>query len=359
MNSFFKKISDWMKEKKISPFLLGLILVAVTWILGAGLVWLITKPSQPKAPIKPAEIPKEEVIPTRNVLTGVPLAEGEAARPVVAGIMIDNHSEARPQLGLSKAALVYELPVEMGITRFLAFYPVGTSVAEVGPIRSARPYAIGFAREFGGMYFHIGGSPDAMRILSTLKSLTNVEELADGSTMTRKRSRVAPHNAFTSSNLINALAVRKQLEAPEYGGWLYRDEKKLEDRTGTAGVIVKYSSLQYEVEWRYDRVANNFVRYQARTRQKDGVDEIRAKNVVVMQVEGQVLDEVGRLNLKTIGEGKATVFVEGVALPATWKKDSADSRLRFFSTDGEEIAFVPGASWIEVVTDEKMVTVKE
>jgi len=36
--------------------------------------------------------------------------------------MIENHKEARPQSGISKADVVYEAVAEGGITRFLAVF---------------------------------------------------------------------------------------------------------------------------------------------------------------------------------------------------------------------------------------------
>jgi hypothetical protein len=45
---------------------------------------------------------------------------------------------ARPQSGLSAAGVLCELPVEGGITRFLAFYEDYAALPEVGPVRSSR-----------------------------------------------------------------------------------------------------------------------------------------------------------------------------------------------------------------------------
>jgi hypothetical protein len=65
--------------------------------------------------------------------TGEPVA---ALGPVLA-VKIDNLAPARPQTGLTAADIVYVLPVEGGLSRFLAvfssrFPPV------IGPVRSAR-----------------------------------------------------------------------------------------------------------------------------------------------------------------------------------------------------------------------------
>ncbi|MEI6156728.1 MAG: DUF3048 domain-containing protein, partial [Atribacterota bacterium] len=60
-------------------------------------------------------------------------------RPI--SIIIENAPQARPQSGLSKADIVYEIMAEGGITRFLAIF--GEENADnVGPVRSARPYFV-------------------------------------------------------------------------------------------------------------------------------------------------------------------------------------------------------------------------
>src|SRR3989344_5480690 len=78
------------------------------------------------------------------------------------GIMIENHEEARPQSGLSKADVIYEAVAEGGITRFLAIYLCGASAedVQVGPVRSARTYFLDWISEYGisPLYVHVGGA---------------------------------------------------------------------------------------------------------------------------------------------------------------------------------------------------------
>ena len=56
-----------------------------------------------------------------NPLTGLPMEpEYEDLRP--AAIMLNNLKAAQPQLGISQADIIYEVPVEGGITRMLCLY---------------------------------------------------------------------------------------------------------------------------------------------------------------------------------------------------------------------------------------------
>src|SRR5579885_2020678 len=69
-------------------------------------------------------------------LTGQPTASGVPQRPALA-VKVDNYPDARPQSGLDKADIVFEEPVEGGITRLVAVFQC-SQASLVGPIRSAR-----------------------------------------------------------------------------------------------------------------------------------------------------------------------------------------------------------------------------
>ena len=62
----------------------------------------------------------------------------EKRRPLA--VMVENHTEARPQSGLSSADVVYEAVAEGGISRFMALFYCNLSDTQVGPVRSARTY---------------------------------------------------------------------------------------------------------------------------------------------------------------------------------------------------------------------------
>lgn len=70
-------------------------------------------------------------------LTGLDATgDGVPARPVLA-VKIENSPLARPQAALNDADIVYEEPVEGGITRFIALFQCA-DVDRLGPVRSAR-----------------------------------------------------------------------------------------------------------------------------------------------------------------------------------------------------------------------------
>ncbi|MDI3540617.1 MAG: hypothetical protein PWP66_155, partial [Thermosediminibacterales bacterium] len=70
-------------------------------------------------PVKNAEEPVI-IDPVICPLGGEIIEKSQIENKRAIAVMIDNHPKARPQSGLADAEVVYELPVEGGITRFLA-----------------------------------------------------------------------------------------------------------------------------------------------------------------------------------------------------------------------------------------------
>ena len=75
---------------------------------------------------------------------------GEPVRSLnrVLAVKIDNIGYARPQTGLTRADIVYVLPVEGGLSRFLAVFS-SHYPAVIGPVRSAREDDLELLRQFG------------------------------------------------------------------------------------------------------------------------------------------------------------------------------------------------------------------
>ena len=94
---------------------------------------------QPAPEPVPEPEPAPDVPAGTNPLTGEPMEpEYEKSRPVA--VMLNNLKGAQPQLGVSQADIIYEVPAEGGITRMLGVYQSLEGVGTLGSIRSARPY---------------------------------------------------------------------------------------------------------------------------------------------------------------------------------------------------------------------------
>ena len=81
--------------------------------------------------------------------------------------MVNNHPKARPQSGLHKADIVYEILAEGDVTRFLPYFQ-SEKPENIGPVRSARDYYIDLAKGLNALYIAHGYSPEAKKCLTWL-----------------------------------------------------------------------------------------------------------------------------------------------------------------------------------------------
>lgn len=286
-------------------------------------------------------------------LDGACLAKGEAEKYPVA-VMIDNKQEAWPQAGLSYAWLVFEAPVEGGITRFLAIFTTDKEIKKIGPVRSIRPYYIDWAKEFGAIMAHIGGSPEALGIIATDADLMKRNIDGDGSYFWRATDRIAPHNAYTSSKLLDDARNKKlKNQDLQFNSWEFKNDDFLSERGDSKTLTVKFANDPlYNAAWEYDKEKNEYRRKIGNDYAKDEDGRIiLAKNIAVLATDIEIIDEVSRRRITTIGNGDALIFQDGKKIEAKWEKKDRDSRLYFFDLNGKPIQFNRGTTWVEVTGD--------
>lgn len=268
--------------------------------------------------------------------------------------MVENNFEAWPLSGIDKANLVIEALAESSIPRFEAFYANNDTIGKIGPVRSARPYYLDWADPYQALYMHVGGSPDALQLLKKY-DLVNLDQFFNDQYYWRDNWRYAPHNVYTSSDLIkNALTDKNLNQAADYQAWKYKDDLELDKRPDQVNdIIINYTTKEYQAKWQYDKQDNDYLRYQGGDVMKmaDGA-KIYAKNVIIEVHNTVVLDDVGRKKITTIGEGKALIFRDGTLTSGNWQKDDAKSVTKYLSDKGEEIELNGGTTWVEIVPNE-------
>ena len=134
-------------------------------------------------------------------------------RPIA--VMIDNDNEnARPQEGLDKAYLIYEMVVEGGAARFMALYR-GENIEKIGPVRSSRHYFLDYVMENDAIYTHFGWSPKATTDISLygIDKINGVLGNDESVFWREKKYRGDWHSAYTSIENIKNRATQKKYEA--------------------------------------------------------------------------------------------------------------------------------------------------
>ncbi len=301
----------------------------------------------------------------RHPLTGESL-EQELADPRVLAVMVENMVEAWPLSGIDEAYLIIEAPVEAAIPRLIAYFYEGQEVDVVGPVRSARPYYVDWAEGLDALYAHVGGSPEALELIAS-RDILDLNEFYNGWYFWRDESRGAPHNVYTSTELLfeayDDYEERNGNWTVDYEAWQFRQG---EARPMQDGQLIKmefsptYGRL-YEARWKYDAGENRYLRYQNGELFTTAHGEwIWADNVVVIETEIEVIDAIGRRHIETISEGDGLLFKNGERIEITWSKESPEDRIKFLEKEtGEEIAVNVGKTWIEVLPDLERVQVED
>jgi len=301
------------------------------------------------------------------LLDGVLLPAEEAAfvnslLPVA--VMVDNYIDARPQIGLDRADLVYELLVEGGITRFMAVY-LRQEADWVEPVRSARTPFLFVARELGAVLGHVGaagteGPSDAQTQFSNWGVL-HLDEQFNPGPFWRDRARAAPYNAATSITELRGHALGLGWLGPsEMQPWLFKEDGVEANASGGAVSALSYAFFwggpplsDFAADWFYDAGRNEYARSTAGRPHIDGRSGARltARNVVVQFDTAGVINREGHVLYGSVGVGPAYVFLDGQVIEATWSKPSLEQRNRYVDLNGEEIKFNRGNTWIAVLPE--------
>ncbi|OGD81529.1 hypothetical protein A2775_02725 [Candidatus Curtissbacteria bacterium RIFCSPHIGHO2_01_FULL_39_57] len=293
----------------------------------------------------------------------------ESRRPL--GVMVENHLDARPTSGLSRADVVYEAVAEGGITRFLVIYYC-QDIGDIAPIRSARTYFLDWVSEYDAAYVHVGGAntPGPADALGQIRdyNIKDMDQFGLGfPTYWRGTDKLAPHNVHSTTTKLWEAAEERGFGAEDEEGnrwdenfieWKFKDDALLEDRGDKTPIIVPYwsQSPDYTVTWQYDKNANVYKRFHGDVAQIDPVPEpeeqLTAKNVIVQfQTERNANDghPDGHLLYGTIGTGRALIFLDGGVIEGKWTKDSRTDRTIFLDESGEEIELNRGHVWIHTI----------
>ncbi|MFH2231629.1 MAG: DUF3048 domain-containing protein [Patescibacteria group bacterium] len=265
-------------------------------------------------------------------------------------VMIDNSADSGLALGSAKANLAIEAEVEGGITRFMLVFDESTELDEIGPVRSAREYYVDWAYSLSSVYAHVGGSPASLNLISLLNTFRDLSEISNGKYFWRSQGRAAPHNVFTS---MESLKLAKENKGWSNGAFQVWEYSTTSERGDTESVVIPYQG-GFKVEWKFDGEENKYERYQGKKMQKDADGEsVTASNIVVLLTEAEVVDDIGRLDMRTKGSGKAVLYRNGNKIEGTWSR-RAGEWIKFQDFDGNDLEFEPGTTWIEVVTRSDM-----
>ncbi|MGP4076028.1 DUF3048 domain-containing protein [Halobacillus sp. K22] len=336
----------------------------LTWMLLFGCVLMPLQACAGGAPQEPApssEAPdgvskeNEELEDDGDVfpLTGEP-AEGQADHRVVS-VMINNHTKARPQSGLSQADIVFEVLAEAQITRFLALFH-SQLPDTIGPVRSARPYYNELAAGFNALYVYHGASTAINRYVaeSGIPYLDGAGYDNNGWLFERSSERKAPHNSYLRTQGIERFMKEKGYEKPESIEALPFEKENGETSEGSfvEEVRIIYSERPEETVTYTVRGADG--RFERSSDGEPSVDQLNGErltvdNVWIVETKHAIIDSQGRRAIDLTSGGNGYLLQNGKIIEAEWK--NVNGRLLPYR-DGRPIRFTPGKTWVNIIPEQ-------
>ncbi|MEN8238782.1 MAG: DUF3048 domain-containing protein [Actinomycetota bacterium] len=292
----------------------------------------------------------EPSVDVSEAINGLP-AEDELIDRRVVGIKIDNHVKARPQKGLESADAVYEILVEGGLTRFIALFHQ-TDLEVVGPNRSGRPTDSKVMAALAGAPFQISGAQGWVQDIFTADDINVVYDF--GITTWRDNSRPAPHNLFTSTELIRKHADNRGWPDDNPGNMFAYGEPTPGDEAATK-IEVHFSDAAPST-WAWD--GDQYLRFHG-TSAHEWIDEagdigqVASDTLVVMKMRKYIASNPAGSGtsvptVDTVGRGDALVFHNGQVVGGTWERGSMTDPFFLSTSDGTEIVLPPGRVWISL-----------
>ena len=299
----------------------------------------------------------------RSLLSNEPIEDASLVENRPIAIMYENTKAALPHYGLSNAKVVYQATVEGSITRIMALFDDYSGMDKIGCVRSARPYYAYTAAEYNAIYIHFGQSINTEGLLTSFTGhlVEDINFIFD-SHYYRDNSRQAPHNAYTSSELIDEAIEakgyeRKQSDDYKEGHFKFaKDENLLEDGEDCVVLTTYYP---HDQPWFvYDEDSQTYARYEFGAPHVDQAngEQLTFTNIIYMNVHQELYPgDKGYLNIPIAGaSGTGKFFTRGKMVDITWSSGGDGQVTHYYYMDGTEIELNTGKTFVSLIQNEKV-----
>ncbi|CQR47340.1 Putative lipoprotein YerB precursor [Paraliobacillus sp. PM-2] len=268
----------------------------------------------------------------------------------IVAVMVNNHYKARPQTGLSKADMVFEILAEGNITRFMALFQ-SEQPEEVGPVRSARPYYFNTADDYDALYVYHGAANFIEDMLAggAADYINGAYYDDDGHLFERANFRVAPHNSYLQFDAVYDVAKQKGYNVTaNYEALTFLDKEQISTINGNVATEVSFNYNATPVRYVYDEATESYLRYngQEQTVELNTEEPIQLDNVFILETDHDVIDDAGRREVDLTSGGDAYLLQKGKIQKIQW--ENREGRI-IPVKEGEPVGFVPGKTWINVI----------
>jgi Protein of unknown function (DUF3048) N-terminal domain/Protein of unknown function (DUF3048) C-terminal domain len=336
-----------MSRRRRMALRIGLPAVAAVVAFTISLIVALSSSAAPAQPSARPTLPLHpQPAPTRVVSTQLysPFT-GEPVRTLnrVLAVKIDNIVTARPQTGLQSADLVYVLPVEGGLTRFMAVFSSHVPTT-IGPVRSARESDLKLLPQFGRPAFAWSGATPHLVPFIERANIADLYALQVNGYY-RISSRVAPENLYANPRTLLKEAPSAS-KARDIG---FRFGPQPAGGKATGSYSVKYPAASYTFRW--SAKAHRWLVWM------DGAPglateggQLGGATVIVQYVDistSRFEEYGGRPPLaESVGSGTAVILRNGRAYTVHWSRPNINGGTTYTLPGGKRMLFAPGQVWI-------------
>jgi hypothetical protein len=306
-------------------------------------------PAQVGAPSAPS------IWPLRG--TTAPDADAIHKRPLA--VKIANDPGARPQSGMAQADVVFEIPVEGGITRYALVFQ-SQDPSTVGPVRSARQSDLNYVPALHAILAHVGASESVMQLVRDAAksgSFVDIDEFQHADAFERVAGKVAPYNAYTSGSKLRDAAgdagrARVDVPALQFDASVGKAVGK-----EATSLAIPYAGAG-KVTYTFDAGTYHRTQGGQPTMDAEAKKEVLPDNVVVIKTEVKEIpgtaDVTGApsVDFRATGTGAVVVLRDGKRFDGTWTRGGTSDMYRFADSAGAAIPLKPGLTWIHIVPDD-------
>lgn len=262
----------------------------------------------------------------------------------VLAVKIDNIVLARPQTGLTHADLVYVLPVEGGLSRFMAVF--SSHIPRViGPVRSAREDDLQLLRQFNRPAFaYSGAQPQLLKVVERARTADLYAGRVGG--YFRSNTRIAPYNLYAHTKRLLAEA-KGASKAHDIG---FRFGHAPAGGRAKTSASVSYAAASFRFTW--SRPKGRWLVWMdgQRAASTEG-PQLSAATVVIQRTIVGTSPFIEWPGIRppfarSIGSGPALVLRGGKAYHARWSRPHPRDGTTFTTDSGQPMTFARGPVWI-------------
>ena len=289
----------------------------------------------------------------RSPLNGTAVSEESLTRRIL-GVKVDNHLEARPQSGIEKADLIFEIWVE-GLTRYLAFFQA-SDVEYIGPIRSMRPTDIALQNPFGAGFVNSGGQDWVYELAWN----SSVRYFLEPEGTFRISDRYPPHNLYGDTVALRTLDDRGDYDEPLEALWNFGEMP--EDATPATQISMTYP-YDFSSSWYWNPVLNHYEKDTTGNPHyyldsEGNAQRVSADTLIVFEMDVYMTCygcATGRAVPVTVttGSGPAWILAEGKVVSGTWSRETDTEWFSIQDENGSDLKVPPGRIWVTLARNDR------